>query len=401
MTESVREQVQWRKGKTPLAGKYLMEHKKLLDAIAGRGFLNLPGFAYDMENSLEWAFKQNLSDLNYKILTETIEREMKQAGIDYDTAYAAAALSWESEKQTLLSAWDAELAGIKQGMSEEEEVKARLSLEVDARQAVLIAAKTAIEVQMEGYRADLAELEDDTAAYEVSLANAKLLTAQKKLELIPILQEILTKEEELLDLEESKIAYCRTLLEAEQEVVTKESQLIPGLTTLATVTQEYAAAIPGQIVTKQAIAKERIAQAEAKVDVSENEVERITIDINTENKRVEIDEAKRDLVDKQFKKSSALTSLEINNETEYQNNLNDAFTTVNDDSRNVSASLINLNRQTNTVRSEDSYNGTVTLTEADTSARAAIAAAKRYETKEIASLTAAKAITASLTHLIG
>jgi len=401
MSEILREQAQWRKGKTPLVGKYLTEHRKVFDAIAGRGFLNLPGFAYDMENGLEMALKQNLSELNYKILAETIEREMKQAGIDYDTAYATAALAWESEKQSLMAAWDAELSGIKQGMAQEEEVKSRLSLEVDARQAVLIAAKTSIETQMESYRAQLAALDDDTADYEVSLANAKLLTAQKKLELIPIMQEILTKEGELLDLGESKTAYYKTFLDAEQEVATKKNQLIPSLSQLATKIQQHADAILGQVTTEQAIAAEKIAQAEAKVEVADNEVDRLTLDIATENKRVDIDEARRDLTDKQFKKTTALTSLEINNETEYQNNLNDAFTTLNDDARNTSASLINLGRQTNDVRNDDSYQSVVTLNDADKDAHAAIAAAKRYETREIASLTAAKAITASLTHLIG
>jgi len=401
MSEILREQAQWRKGKTPLVGKYLTEHRKVFDAIAGRGFLNLPGFAYDMENGLEMALKQNLSELNYKILAETIEREMKQAGIDYDTAYATAALAWESEKQSLMAAWDAELSGIKQGMAQEEEVKSRLSLEVDARQAVLIAAKTSIETQMESYRAQLAALDDDTADYEVSLANAKLLTAQKKLELIPIMQEILTKEGELLDLKESKTAYYKTFLDAEQEVATKKNQLIPSLSQLATKIQQHADAILGQVTTEQAIAAEKIAQAEAKVEVADNEVDRLTLDIATENKRVDIDEARRDLTDKQFKKTTALTSLEINNETEYQNNLNDAFTTLNDDARNTSASLINLGRQTNDVRNDDSYQSVVTLNDADKDAHAAIAAAKRYETREIANLTAAKAITASLTHLIG
>ena len=137
------------------------------------------------------------------------------------------------------------------------------------------------------------------------------------------------------------------------------------------------------------------------MEVADNEVDRLTLDIATENKRVDIDEARRDLTDKQFKKTTALTSLEINNETEYQNNLNDAFTTLNDDARNTSASLINLGRQTNDVRNDDSYQSVVTLNDADKDAHAAIAAAKRYETREIANLTAAKAITASLTHLIG
>ena len=319
MSELLREAAQWRKGKTPILSKYIGEHKQLFNAIAGRGFLNLPGYAYDGENQIELAAKMGLSELNYKILAETIERELKQVGIDYNNAYITAALAWELEKQGLMDAWEAELALIKQGMAEEEEVKNRLALEVDARQAVLINAKTALEVQAEGYRKDLAELDAETAPYEVQLANAKLLTAQKKLELIPIIQGIIEKEEQLLGLESSKTAYYTALLNQENEVAAKKQQMLPGLAELATVTRQHAALIPTQIELERQIAEEKVAQAEAKVEVSENDLERIDIEIDTENKNVEISAAKRDLADEQFDNEQELIALKINKEETYQN----------------------------------------------------------------------------------
>ena len=180
MSDILREQAQWRKGRSPIVVKYREEHDQLFAEIAGRGFLALPGHAYDMENRLELMAKINLSELNYKILSETIERELKQAGIDYNLAYRNAGMTWEIEKQALMIAWDAEYAGIKQGLASDEDTLNRLAIEVSLRGTALLSAKTVIELEMESYRKSLVDLEGSLAPYEIQLAQAKILTAQKK-----------------------------------------------------------------------------------------------------------------------------------------------------------------------------------------------------------------------------
>ena len=246
MSEILREQAQWRIGKTPIIGKYIGEHKKLFDEIAGRGFLNLPGYAYDAENQLELAAKMGLSELNYKIMHETIERELKQQGIDYNLQHRNAAMAWEVEKQALMAAWDAELAGIKQGIATEEEILNRLAQEIAARQIYLIEAKTEIDLKMEGYRLTLAQLDGQTAPYEVQLANAKVLTAQKKLEVIPILQEIISKERELLVLEQGKAIEYTALMNIEGQIADKQKEIIPTLQTIISKERELLALEAGK-----------------------------------------------------------------------------------------------------------------------------------------------------------
>jgi hypothetical protein len=263
MSETTRENASWRKEKSPVIFKYLQEHAKMLTEIAGRGFLNLPGYAYDLENDIETQAKFSLSDINHKILAETIERELKQSGIDYDLAYKSALLAWELEKQGLMTAWLAELAGIKQGMASDEETKKVLALAVSARQVTLIASKTALEIEAEGYRQTLAGLDDDTAAYEVNLANAKLMTAQKKIELIPIVQRIIVKEQELLALESTKYDEYDEYVAAKVEVANKkETGLQPEISELASKNIEYSLKISNeQIPTEGLIADEKVLQA--------------------------------------------------------------------------------------------------------------------------------------------
>lgn len=401
MSEILREQAQWRIGKTPIIGKYIGEHKKLFDEIAGRGFLNLPGYAYDAENQLELAAKMGLSELNYKIMHETIERELKQAGIDFNVEYAEAAMAWELEKQGLLSAWDHELAGIKQGMATEEEVLARLALEVDARQVVLIAAKSAIDLEMEGYRKALADLDAATAPYEVQLANAKLLTARKKLELLPIIEEIIVKEGELIVLEAGKTDYYRQLIDAEREVAAKKQTLVPGLTQLATAIQRHAALMPTQIETEKDIAEEKKAQAQAKKEIADNDVERMTKEIETATKDIEINEAKRDLADKKFDNEQELIAIETDKETEYQDHLNGSFNTVQDDEENTQSKIIADKETIHSTVNETRKDSANRITTAQKDAEASSTDADIHRMRGVADAQAAAKITASLTHLIG
>ena len=246
MAHNLREQAQWRKEKTPIIRKYIGEHNKLMSEIAGRGFLNLPGYAYGLENDLELMTKLGLSEVNFKILSETIERELKQQGIDYNLQHRNAVMAWEVEKQALMAAWDAELAGIKQGMAMEEEILNRLAQEIAARQIYLIGAKTEIDLEMEGYRLTLAQLDGQTAPYEVQLANAKVLTAQKKLEVIPILQEIISKEQELLVLEQGKAIEYTALMNIERQIADKQKETIPTLQTIISKEQELLALEAGK-----------------------------------------------------------------------------------------------------------------------------------------------------------
>jgi len=213
-------------------------------------------------------------------------------------------------------------------------------VEVDARQAVLIAAKNAIDLEMEGYRKALVDLDAATAPYEVQLASAKLLAAQKKLELLPIIEEIIVKEGELIVLEAGKTDYFRQLMDAEREVADKKQTLVPGLTQLATAIQRHAALMPTQIETEKGIAEERAAQAQAKREIADNDVERMTKEIETATKDIKINEAKRDLADKKFDNEQELIAIETDKETEYQRHLNESFNTVQDDERNTQSKII-------------------------------------------------------------
>ena len=240
MSDQARENAQFRKEKSPILVKYQDEHAKLFSAVAGRGFLSLPGYAYDIENNLELATKFSLSDLNYKILAETVERSLKQAGLTYDLAFRNAQMAWEVSKQGLLDDWGAEYSLIKQEMAEEEEAVLRLGVALYIRQVYLIEQKTAIALQAEAYKNQIAGLGTAEATSEAELAAKKLLTAQKKLELIPFLEAILAQELLLIAALQGKNGYDTELMTALRAIADKKShELLPAMADLIAKLVEY------------------------------------------------------------------------------------------------------------------------------------------------------------------
>lgn len=217
---------QFVKSKDPVLVEYQRGRKKVGDAVAGRGFSFEPGFMYDIQNELEIDAKLKISEINYAILQAEIERDIKQAGLDYDLAFKNARIAWESDKQALLYAWDQELIGIKQARAHEDYLLDLMAIEVSKRANLLLEAKTAIELEAEALRLQIAELDGTTGEYELLLANAKLLTANKKLEVIPILQQILGLEEEIVEKGREMISKGLILIEKDTEIVDIEMDIV-------------------------------------------------------------------------------------------------------------------------------------------------------------------------------
>jgi hypothetical protein len=402
MSNSLREQAAWRSGKVPIISKYAEEHAALMSAIAGRGFLNLPGYAYSAENRLEFATKYSLSELNFKILSETVERELKQSGIDYDMAHKTALMAWEIEKQSLMDDWAAELAGIKLDMAEKEEVLDRLAIEVSKRAITLSEAKVALELSMEAYKKTLADLDGDVAPYETQLAAAKLLTAQKKLELIPVVEQILTKEQELLTLEQSKASYYTIYMQAVKALSDKKETLTPFINELSTKVEEHATKITDVLIPlEEDIAAEKVAQSAAAVTKAGYQINELTENIATDTKRIELGGAKRDLADTKFGYDQDVLTHENSLQAAYQNLLLADFTDGLADEQATNTAILDKKTTVDTLKNS------ILLTSQNTTAGGQIeynsrdTEATNYQVRNVAEAQAAAKVSAALTHLIG
>lgn len=360
MSDQIREDSKWFREKGAVMREYVKGRTAVLSAVAGRGFLQMPGFLYDIENDLEADAKRKLSDVNFAILQETIERELKQAGLAYDLSYRNLLMAWELRKQELMDAWESELAGIKMDMAGKEAALSRLEIETASRGRILLTAKTEIELQAESLRSRIAALADDTGDYEVALANQKLLTAQKKLEVIPILEQIVIKEQELLASELGKIPVEQELLTVVQATAAKKEELVPYLAELATQTEEYGEELDKQTEIELDIAEQRILdagisvqkagirveEANARKSIEEKNLELLLARIDTENVRHGADE---DVMEAQLDSQMTLNAEEKSTDRE----INDSDRVTNQLVVAGKGDVVVINEDTQTTAADD------------------------------------------------
>ena len=238
---------QFIKGKDRAIVDYQRQQKTLSSSVGARGFSYEPGFMYDIQNALEIDTKFKISDLNYEILKEAVGRELKQLGLEYNLAYQAAEVQWELDKSTLLSDWQKELADVKQVQAHEEEILRLLAIEISLRGNTLLAAKTAIELQIEDYRQQITELDGTTGDYEIALAQGKLLTAQKKLEIIPFIEELIAVEEQIIVEELSLVDKQWIITGKIQDIIPKEYEILNKIGQIAARQNEIVTAELGLI----------------------------------------------------------------------------------------------------------------------------------------------------------
>ena len=398
----VREQAEFAHGKSPIIAKYVDEHHKLFSEIAGRGFLALPGYAYSAENGIEFIAKSKLSELNFKILSDTIEHELKQTGIDYGVAYKNALMAWELEKQVLMNSWEVELASIKQGMASDEETLNLLAIEVSKRANVLLAAKTAIDVAMEADRKTITELDATIAPYEVQLANARLLTAQKKLELFPIIETIVVKEQELLVIEQGKAAEYTLYMAAENELMIKKQTLTPFINTLAAKSEQYAADITNiQIPIETVIADEKVTQAGLTVQKMDYEVQRITAETTNEGKKIELMGKERALKIIRFNNEQTLATRDYSLTDIYHDTDMNDFNILLQEGKTSAENIIDDSKEADTTVNTTKLTSATKMGNATEAMQDDIASAEINKIEKEATANSAIAITAKLTHIIG
>jgi hypothetical protein len=372
-----------------------------MSEVAARGFLNLPGYAYVAGTQLEVLTKRNLSELSLKILAETIERELKQTGLDYDLSYKNARMAWEIEKQSLLSAWDMELALIKQGQALAEETLDQMAIEVGKRAGVLLERKTELDIEAEEYRTTIAELDGLVVPYEVQLANAKLLTAQKKLELIPILQEIISKEQDLLVAEQTKSAEYNLLMDAEREVIDKKrTRLLPAISALVNTSEQYTIELSTQTELEHLIALEKVTQSSLAVDVSEKRLEIANIEVDIEEVQLDILEKKMSIADLQDETEEILLQASTDDTREITNIEAQSSARILTDTQATDTYVLDKKRTIQEVENETKDESTQRLTESTISAMNDVTTIEVNEINDKTDVQAAATLTAQLTHLI-
>jgi len=240
----------WFRQKRPAIDKYLQTQKQVEEVVAGRGFLNRPGYLGAMTTAVEREVKFALSDINYEITKQMIERELSQTGHEYEIAFKESRIAWELEKASLLTALEQEFAFNKGAREQDIAQLDRDEITINLRRLVIMAAKTAIDEDVEAYRQELTQVDQSTFAAEDALLAAKLLTAEKKLEVIPYIEIVLEKQQLIIDAELNNA-------DRKEALITEKENLNDKRLDLITAREAIAGAIVELIAAKESLVAQR------------------------------------------------------------------------------------------------------------------------------------------------
>lgn len=392
---------QFYRGRKDILGEFEVSHRTLMSGVAGRNFSKAPGFLLEASIMLEEAGKSKLSALNFQIVSEAVERELKQTGHDYTQTYKAARIAFELEKQTLLTALQNEFADVDATQSLKEEELNRLFVELDIRKLILIITKTAIELEMEALKQELVGVDRLTFINEESLINEKVATATAKLAVIPYLEELIVSQGKILTAEKANIPYMEVLIGQKELLINKKIELVPYLEDKSVTLTELAGAILAAIGIEEDRLGVALSTAETKMDRVDNTLDVIAAEKAIEALRALLYTAKYNLQITEIDRRIALTNSNSTNINEISAEYTSMMTVL----EAYKTEIASADRNSRGIVSgidlasdEATVNTSVT---ANTQSTKTVAAYGASATKETAIAAATAKITSELIHLIG
>jgi len=173
----------------------------------------------------------------------------------------------------------------------------RMNAEVDTRQVAIIRDRAEIEARINVYKQQLVDAEAGTLVYERALITAQLATAEKKLEIIDSIYQVLAAEELVLAAENRRAATLEILLAAQEVVAQVKKEMVPFYIEKAQARKDLAVAIEKEIPIREAIEnlgydritlENRKEDAAHQVRVGEEELELARLLWNQANKATEL-----------------------------------------------------------------------------------------------------------------
>jgi len=397
----VAEDSQFFKGRREVTDDYKDKHRTLTSEVAGRNFTRDPGFFFEAATILEIRGKQKLSDLNYQITADAIKRELIQTGHDYDIAYKDARIAFELSKQALMSALQQELADLKftQNLSEEEVNRQIVELEI--RALIIITTKTEIALEMESLKQELEETKRLTMDKEVDLINQRIITANKKLAIIPYIEALIASEQAVLAAEEANIPYLQEHIEKKQELIGKKEEIIPYVQEKAEKLEELAAAIVAEINIKRQIFAVALLKALLQRDRVDNEIAIIEANKAAEALRLTLINAKIALNHLGIDWTTDLTTQTIADINELSEDNRLTSEDIDNYAIDISGSNLDTNAETERLRLEKNEEGTKSRVDSTTAMMQYVAEREDDKTSAVADIMAAAEITTNLTHILG
>jgi hypothetical protein len=295
----------WYKGKSEVLREFKKGTGQLLSAVASRNFSAMPGFAIEALTDVEIESKLKLTEYNFKIMSDAIDRELKALGLGNDIALKQATMAWELEKIQLFSDLQVEFADKELIRSLSGEAIDGLMIDQEFREIGVLLSKVAIEIEIEDIKRQKEEVELLPLPYEEQLAAAKLAAAQRKLAVIPYILAALAAQSTALTMEEAVIFPAReTKANYDKQVADLTTSLVLPLmsqkaaatTTLTAKQVQLLAPLLEKAAASSALAAEMMAQlnnhillAAEKVEMANEKVLRLTEELSLQGKELTLE----------------------------------------------------------------------------------------------------------------
>ena len=309
------EQAQWNMGKAPIMEEFIESSRQALSITASR-VQKPPGYLVKALTNLEIQAKVKLLNLNMKIISDAIERELAQAEINYDLEYKEATIAWEIEKAGLYDDLQRELADASKSRKDSDIALANLAIEVGLRQVALMNAKNLLEDQKEEIRKQIEETSGLSNSKEIALAQAQLATAQRKLDIIPHLEALITAQEAVLVAEQANIPLTQELIDTRLAQIPLKEEIADIKSLLISAKDALTAPLLTVSEKKQALAAANLAYSTRFADKI-GPTANLATALETVNTALSVYISKRgELVDPYLERATKLSDL-IDPKTEY------------------------------------------------------------------------------------
>jgi hypothetical protein len=397
---NIAESNRWYRGKGKLIRDHIDKQKMMNDLIASKGFCIAPGYLGEAITDLEENTKIRLSDLNYEIVKEAVERELKQKGIYYDLAYKQARIDFELDKTVLLTDLQKEFADLDYTQAKKEEEVEYLAIEAHIRSFTLIVLKQAIREEMELLKQELMNVKRLTFNHENLLLEARIATAENKLNIIPYLEQIVDAENRFLAQENINLGHKESEIEEKEALTDAKEELITVIEEKADANQDLADAITNQVAIQEQRLGVALSRAEAQKDKVNADLMIIDAEREIELLRKELNQAAYSLKETQMARQIAMTREKAKSTLSVSTKEVDIVGRIDDFREDVSSYRRDTDKSISDIGIEADEYAVAIGVDADLNSMWKIRAENNRRTRKTAEIAAAISITSKLVHLL-
>ena len=255
MSFNRRESAEWALGVDAETEKLLAGADKVLADGAARGFPAPPGDTLTNLLALGQDTKGKLAEVDGKIYETRRGVLFQEQEFALNVLVKLAKLALEIYRAEIFDALALEEEQVKATRETSRADVERLNTETEKRQVAIIQAHAEAERRIIVYRQQLVAEETTTLTAEAILVKAQLATAEKKLQIIASIYQVLAAEQLVLAAERRRAASLTKVLAAELIVAGIKKEMVPFYIERAEAREALAAAIIAEIPITEAIIK--------------------------------------------------------------------------------------------------------------------------------------------------